>query len=160
MTKHTCPTCGATVPGPGAACRRCLMELAARPPTGEEAAPIASGAPRPGTPPPTTEELAPLFPELELLDLLGAGGMGAVYRARQRRLGRAVALKLLHGELTGDPVFVERFLREAQALAKLAHPGIVAVHDFGERGGRCYLVMEFVDGANLRQLLKQGLLAP
>jgi serine/threonine protein kinase len=59
--------------------------------------------------------------------------MGAVYKARQKCLGREVALKVLHGELSGDPMFVERFLREAQALAKLAHPGIVAVHDYGER---------------------------
>ena len=136
------------------------MALAAdwKPETGGE--PVTTKAPRPGTPPPEPAELAPLFPELEIEGLLGAGGMGAVYKAKQRRLGRAVALKVLHGELSGDALFVERFLREAQALAKLAHPGIVAIHDFGERERRCYLVMEYVDGTNLRALLKQGLLAP
>src|SRR6185503_14670741 len=82
------------------------------------------------------------------------------YKARQKRLGREVALKVLHGELTGDPVFVERFLREAQAMARLAHPGIVTVHDYGEREGRCFLVMEYVDGANLRALLRAGKLEP
>ncbi|MSR61634.1 MAG: serine/threonine protein kinase [Planctomycetes bacterium] len=134
------------------------MELAAswKPEPGEN---VSTQAPRPA-PPPEPGELAPLFPELELESLLGAGGMGAVYKAKQKRLGRAVALKVLHGELSGDPLFVERFLREAQALAKLAHPGIVAIHDFGEREKRCYLVMEYVDGTNLRTLLKQGLLAP
>ncbi len=154
MTKHTCPKCGATLSAPGASCRRCLLELAVAARAQGEPSEVVSGAPRPGTPPPRPGELAPLFPELELEVLLGAGGMGAVYRARQRKLGRVVALKLLHGELSRDPVFVERFLREAQALATLAHPGIVAVHDFGEREGRCFLVMEFIDGANLRALMK------
>ena len=159
MTKHTCEKCGATLPAPGAACQRCLMELAASS-EGEKAEPVATRAPRPGTPPPEPAELAPLFPELGIEALLGAGGMGAVYRAKQKRLGRAVALKVLHGELSGDPVFVERFLREAQAMAKLTHPGIVSVHDYGERAGRCFLVMEYVDGVNLRALLKAGRLAP
>src|SRR5262245_59091176 len=136
------------------------MELAARAEREGKSEPVASGAPRPGTPPPEPAELAPLFPELEIGALLGAGGMGSVYRARQKRLGREVALKVLHGELTGDPVFVERFLREAQAMARLAHPGIVAVHDYGERGGRCFLMMEYVDGANLRALMKAKTLAP
>src|SRR5262245_25725373 len=120
------------------------MELAASGEPAPGAEPVATGAPRPGTPPPPPAELAPLFPELEIETLLCVGGMGAVYRAKQKRLGRAVALKVLHRELSGDPVFVERFLREAQALAKLAHPGIVSVHDYGEREGRCYLVMEHV----------------
>src|SRR4029453_5065589 len=149
MTPATCPKCGATLPPGNAACPRCLFDLALEqaPPDGE---PAPTRAPRGVTPPPDPSELAALFPELELEALLGAGGMGAVYRAKQKRLGRTVALKVLHAELGGDPVFVERFLREAQALAKLAHPGIVAVHDYGERAGRCFLVMEHVDGTNLR----------
>ncbi len=158
MSQPTCDTCGATLPSPGATCRRCLMELAAGRKPAASAEPVVTRAPRPGTPPPAPDELAPLFPELEIDSLLGMGGMGAVYKARQKRLGRDVALKVLHGELSDDALFVERFLREAQALAKLAHPGIVAVHDFGERERRCYLVMEYVDGANLRALLRAGLL--
>jgi tRNA A-37 threonylcarbamoyl transferase component Bud32/ribosomal protein L40E len=156
MTTRTCPKCGATLPESGAPCRRCLLGLALEPKSMAEPESAASGARRAPAPPPTPAELAPLFPELELEAQIGAGGMGAVYRARQRRLGRVVALKVLHGELTSDPVFVERFLREAQAMARLAHPGIVSVHDFGERGGRCFLVMEHVDGANLRVLLREG----
>jgi hypothetical protein len=142
------------------------MRLAASTEAEGKGEPVATGAPRPGTPPPEPAELAPLFPELEIGALLGAGGMGAVYRAKKKRLGRDVALKVLHAELSGDPVwversvFAERFLREAQAMARLAHPGIVAVHDYGEREGRCFLVMELVEGTNLRALLKQGLLAP
>jgi tRNA A-37 threonylcarbamoyl transferase component Bud32 len=96
--------------------------------------------------------LAQRFPQLEIYDLLGQGGMGAVYKARQTKLDRAVALKILPPEAGTDSAFAERFTREARALAKLNHPNIVAVHDFGDAGGLFYLMMEFVDGVNLRQL--------
>jgi tRNA A-37 threonylcarbamoyl transferase component Bud32 len=100
--------------------------------------------------------LAMRFPNLEILELLGKGGMGTVYKARQTKLDRLVALKVLPGEAGRDPSFAERFLREARALARLNHPGIVAVHDFGELGGLLYFVMEFVEGANLRQVIRSG----
>jgi predicted Ser/Thr protein kinase len=86
--------------------------------------------------------------------------MGAVYRARQKKLGRVVALKLLHADLSADPAFVARFLREASALARLAHPGIVAIYEYGEQGARCWLLMEYVDGTNLRALLREKKLEP
>ena len=105
-------------------------------------------------PPPSPAEIATLFPQLEILECLGRGGMGVVYKARQPRLNRFVALKILAREKEQDAQFAERFTREAQALARLNHPNIVTVHDFGEAGGHCYLVMEFVDGLNLRQLLQ------
>ncbi|HXR48891.1 MAG TPA: protein kinase [Candidatus Limnocylindrales bacterium] len=105
-------------------------------------------------PPPSPAEIAALFPQLEILECLGRGGMGVVYKARQPRLNRFVALKILAREKEQDARFAERFTREAQALARLNHPNIVTVHDFGEAGGHCYLVMEFVDGLNLRQLLQ------
>jgi tRNA A-37 threonylcarbamoyl transferase component Bud32/TM2 domain-containing membrane protein YozV len=111
-------------------------------------------------PPLTPAEIAALFPQLEILECLGRGGMGVVYKARQPRLNRIVALKILAQEKDRDGQFVERFTREAQALARLNHPNIVTVHDFGETGGHCYLVMEFVDGLNLRQLLLNGKMAP
>jgi tRNA A-37 threonylcarbamoyl transferase component Bud32 len=111
-------------------------------------------------PPLTPAEIAALFPQLEILECLGRGGMGVVYKARQPRLNRIVALKILAQEKDRDGQFVERFTREAQALARLNHPNIVTVHDFGEAGGHCYLVMEFVDGLNLRQLLLNGKMAP
>jgi tRNA A-37 threonylcarbamoyl transferase component Bud32 len=111
-------------------------------------------------PPLTPAEIAALFPQLEILECLGRGGMGVVYKARQPRLNRIVALKILAQEKDQDGQFVERFTREAQALARLNHPNIVTVHDFGEAGGHCYLVMEYVDGLNLRQLLLNGKMAP
>ena len=86
--------------------------------------------------------------------------MGAVYKARQRRLDRLVALKILPPEVAAAPGFAERFTREAQALARLNHPHIVTVHDFGEAGGLYYFLMEFVDGVNLRQMIAGGKLEP
>ena len=80
--------------------------------------------------------------------------MGVVYKARQPKLNRLVALKILAPEKGADPKFAERFLREAQALARLNHPNIVTVHDFGEADGLYYLLMEYVDGVTLRQLLQ------
>lgn len=143
----TCPRCRTALP-PGvaaSACPRCLLGLASPPPPA-----------RPGPKVPDLAELQPLFPDFELQALLGRGGMGAVYRARQTRLDRLVAIKVLLPELVANPAFAERFAREAKALAKLAHPGIVAVYDFGVAGPYCYLVMEHVDGANLRDVLAQG----
>lgn len=105
-------------------------------------------------------ELAPHFPQLEILECLGRGGMGVVYKARQKSLNRLVALKLLAPERAGDPQFAARFETEAHALAALNHPHIVGVHDFGQAGGFYYLLMEFVDGMNLRQLLQTKRLTP
>jgi serine/threonine protein kinase len=130
-------------------------------------APGAEAGPR-GTqvvpPPPESapplEEIARQFPQLEVLECLGRGGMGVVYKARQPRLNRFVALKILAREKEKDPRFAERFTREAQALARLNHPNIVTVYDFGETNGLYYLLMEFVDGMSLRQLLQSRKLAP
>jgi uncharacterized protein (TIGR03067 family) len=117
--------------------------------------------------PPTPAELAPLFPDLEILELLGRGGMGVVYKARQKRLDRLVALKILAPRIGQDPAFAERFLREARAMAMLNHPHIVAVYDFGQAAAResaaqpvYYFLMEFVDGLSLRRLLDAGKLSP
>jgi predicted Ser/Thr protein kinase len=110
--------------------------------------------------PPPPEEIAPRFPQLEILGLLGQGGMGAVYKARQIGLDRLVALKILPPEVNQDEAFAERFTREARALAKLNHPNIVSVYDFGQVDGMYYLVMEYVDGVNLRQSLQAGELKP
>jgi predicted Ser/Thr protein kinase len=110
--------------------------------------------------PPRLSAIAQLFPQLEVLELLGRGGMGAVYLARHPALNRLIALKILPPESTQRTGFVERFTREAQALAKLNHPNIVAVHDFGEAGGMPYFLMEFVEGITLRQLVQQRRLEP
>ncbi|RYD41307.1 MAG: serine/threonine protein kinase, partial [Verrucomicrobiaceae bacterium] len=109
---------------------------------------------------PSVEELAEFFSQLEMVSLIGRGGMGVVYRARQKSLHRQVALKLLAPERAGDPMFARRFEREARSLAALNHPHIVGVHDFGEAGGYFYLLMEYVDGVNLRQLIQSRRLTP
>jgi predicted Ser/Thr protein kinase len=121
-----------------------------------------AGAPPGSVPfePPAIEELAALFPQLEILECLGRGGMGAVYKARQPRLERFVALKILAPEKQKDPQFAERFEREARVLGRLSHPNIVAVYDFGEVRGRFYLLMEYVDGLTLRQVMQAGKIAP
>jgi predicted Ser/Thr protein kinase len=111
-------------------------------------------------PPVSAAEMAKLFPHLEILECLGRGGMGAVYKARQPLLKRLVALKVLAPEKEKAPQFAERFMREAQALARLNHPGIVTVYDFGEVQGFYYLLMEFVAGMSLRQLLRNRKLMP
>src|SRR3954467_9495493 len=151
-----CPRCGAqfSPDAPQGLCPRCLgaMQLAGDTLAEEE---------RIAAPPPLTpEELAPHFPQLEILACLGRGGMGVVYKARQKTLNRFVALKLLAPERVDDAKFAERFTREAQALAALNHPNIVTIHDFGQAGGFYFLLMEFVDGVNLRQLLRTRKFTP
>ncbi|PWU13708.1 MAG: hypothetical protein C5B50_18770 [Verrucomicrobia bacterium] len=130
--------------------------------------------------PPSIEEIARLFPNLQILELIGRGGMGAVYKARQPALDRLVALKILPPAAASDPGFAERFSREARSLARLNHPNVVVVHDFGQVRGTPlpaasqpsptpalphspspslqslsslhFLIMEFVDGGNLRHI--------
>jgi serine/threonine protein kinase len=109
---------------------------------------------------PSKEDLVGRFPQLEILGFIGQGGMGAVYKARQKQLDRIVALKILPPGIGGDSAFAERFSREAKALAKLDHPGIVTIHDFGQTDGLFFFVMEFVDGVNLRQLIQTGRVSP
>ena len=153
----TCPKCGLPLPvdAPKGLCPRCLaaMNLAGETAlTGADA--VAAQTPL------TPAELAPHFPQLEILECLGRGGMGVVYKARQKSLNRFVALKLLAPERAKDPSFAERFAKEAQALAALNHPHIVGVYDFGQAGGFYFLLMEFVDGVNLRQAMKAGRFTP
>ena len=92
----------------------------------------------------------------EILSLVGAGGMGEVYRAHDTRLHRDVALKLLPPAMAGDTAAFERFEREAQAVAALSHPNILAVHDFGQAGAHRYVVFELLHGASLRERLAAG----
>jgi serine/threonine protein kinase len=96
----------------------------------------------------------------EVLDLAGGGGMGEVYRARDTRLGRVVALKMITDAIGDDPQVRHRFEREARAIGALNHPNICAVHDVGTHDGRDFLVMEYVDGQTLTQRLHKGPLKP
>jgi len=157
-----CPACGQPLAPhtPQGLCPACLMKAGF--PTGPVTAPASTTSARaPRFVPPTPAELAPLFPQLEILELIGQGGMGAVYKARQPALDRFVALKILPTQTAAtDPGFAGRFAREARALARLNHPGIVAVFDFGQVVNFHYFIMEYVDGASLRQIERAGKLAP
>jgi serine/threonine protein kinase len=109
------------------------MNLATHTDPGFEAGPPGTG--RGKEPTLSPETIAKHFPQYEILECLGCGGMGVVYKARQKSLDRLVALKILAPEREKDPQFAERFAREAKTLAQLNHPNIVTVHDFGEAGG-------------------------
>jgi predicted Ser/Thr protein kinase len=150
-----CPQCGAPLPSGVLAglCPACLFKQGAAAETAvePEIAPFQ---------PPSLEEVARMFPQLEILALLGKGGMGVVYKARQPALDRLVALKILPPQTAIGSGFIERFNREARALAKLTHPNIVAVHEFGQVNGLPFFIMEFVDGLNLRELERAGQLSP
>ncbi len=154
-----CPQCGKPLASelPGSACPQCLMALAMNGGTNAATAAAYPGALDQGHVPPI-ETLVSEFPNLEIQHLIGHGGMGAVYQARQINLDRVVALKILSPRLSCDPAFAERFLREARTLAKLAHPNIVTIFDFGRAGSYYYLTMEFVDGVNLRDTISAKLL--
>ena len=166
-----CSECGRSLPAdaPQGLCPQCLIKLGL--PTGAEVQDAASpdkpndiptsGVPSAGFVPPEPGALAEQFPQLEILELLGQGGMGAVYKARQRQLDRVVALKILPPQVGRTEAFAERFTREARSLAKLSHPGIVMVYDFGHtQAGLYYFVMEFVDGTDLRHVIRSGQLSP
>jgi tRNA A-37 threonylcarbamoyl transferase component Bud32 len=136
----TCPRCNgpadeATLREFGGVCPKCLLQF-------------------------SEEQDAPAFPNLEIIEMIGQGGMGVVYKARQRNLDRLVALKVLSPHLSDDPEFVERFTREAKALAQLSHPNIVGIYDSGIHDHVPYLVMEYIDGTQLRNAMGGGKLTP
>lgn len=153
VESNRCPKCGAPIPSeaPQGLCPKCLLQ--------ELAMPTDAGKPARAEAP-TREEVATAFPHLEIVELIGQGGMGVVYKARQPKLDRVVALKILPQSLAADPTFTERFIREGRVLAKLNHPNIVTIHDFGESNGFFYLLMEYVSGVNLRQAMKAGRFTP
>ncbi|PYK62562.1 MAG: hypothetical protein DME21_05905 [Verrucomicrobia bacterium] len=160
-TARFCNGCLKPIPmdAPQGLCPECLVkggfDTEGHPPTAAPATP-----PEARFMPPTPGELANAFPQLEILELLGQGGMGVVYKARQPQLDRLVALKILPPAAGRDPSFAERFTREARALARLNHPNIVSVYDFGQAREFYYFIMEFVDGVNLRQLEQSRRIAP
>lgn len=184
---NCCPKCQTPLPAdaPQGLCPKCLLAAVATP--------TDAGQPAGRPAPPAIGEIAAAFPQLEIIEFIGQGGMGFVFKARQPKLDRLVALKILPQSLAADPTFAERFNREARLLARLNHPGIVTVHDFGVVGqtphlpgeasespenstistqtepnqtGKMpvplfyYLLMEFVDGVNLRQAMQAGRFTP
>ena len=148
---NTCPKCHTPIPAdaPEGLCPACILSGVANGTDAEQ---------KPGArhSVPTLESVAAAFPHLTIIELIGFGGMGVVYKARQPHLDRTVALKILPKTLAKDPTFVERFQREARFLARLNHPNIVSVYDFGESAGFCFLIMEYVDGVNLRTAMQTG----
>ena len=150
-----CPRCSSPIPAdaPLGLCPTCVL-------SGAALASDAGTRSRPALEIPPIETIRAAFPQLEILELVGSGGMGVVYHARQPQLDRHVALKILPLALGVDPAFAERFNREARFLARLSHPNIVAVHDFGQANGFCFLLMEYVDGVNLREAMRTGRFSP
>ena len=171
---ETCPKCGASLAqnAPAGICPRCLIQAGLGGQATADHHPMADASftpddrsaatipPPAKLPTPYLERLALQFPQLEVLEHLGQGGMGVVYKARQRHLNRLVAVKILPPSIGDEPAFAERFMREAQALAQLNHPNIVQVYDFGRTDEFFYFIMEFVDGVNLRALIRDGKLDP
>jgi len=159
---NTCPSCGREIPAhaPGGLCPGCVLAGVAEETDGSRQSTRTSA--RLAMETPSLEDIRAAFTQFEILELIGSGGMGAVFKVRQPKLDRSVALKVLPKSLAEDARFSERFVREARALAKLSHPNIVAIHDFGESeiGGFHYLLMEFVDGANLREAMLAGRFTP
>ena len=152
--KH-CPKCKSAIfaDAPGGLCPHCLLQFVA----------ISTGGadfPLEDRSPPDLEIIRAAFPQLEILELIGQGGMGAVYKARQPKLDRIVALKILPMRLARESTFAERFEREGRLLARLNHPNIVGVYDFGQSSGLYYLIMEYVDGVNLRQAFASARFTP
>ena len=158
-TPSVCPQCRSAVPqdAPNGLCPKCLVlagfktegqgDCANEPTIELDESELAGFH--------SLQHLESIFPQLEFIELLGRGGMGVVYKARQRELDRIVAVKILSPEVRGKPAFTERFSREARAMAKLSHPNIVTIHEFGQQDSLYYLLMEYVDGANLRQAMQR-----
>ncbi|MDE0892837.1 MAG: serine/threonine-protein kinase, partial [Planctomycetota bacterium] len=146
-----------------------VIETAPNQPSTKEPAPTKSRTPETSSPSALSAENSPNppakssrnsildIPGYSIQETLGKGGMGAVFRARQDRLNRDIALKVLSPRLAADAEFVSRFHREAQAVAALNHPNIVAVYDVGEASGTHYIALEYMDANSLEELLaKEG----
>ncbi len=138
-----CPQCASPL-RPDGNCSACLLRLASTVQRNDTVDLQAEVPP----------SLRDHFPQLDILRVVGRGGMGVIYQARQKSLDRDVAIKVIDRTISSDTAFVDRFDREAKALARLSHPNIVAVHDYGRTpDGLAYLLMEYVHGLNLREAL-------
>ncbi len=154
----TCTRCKKPLPADamGGVCPACLLGLA-RPERLDPALQATRDQREPDPSKyPTPAELGRWLPQYRIDELIGQGGMGAVYRGHQPSLDRPVAIKVMSPRFADDPSFAERFSREARTMARLNHQNIINVHDYGQAGPVCYLVMEFVEGVNLRRAMQNG----
>lgn len=168
---YHCPECGCNLPSvtQEGLCPKCLMKAVLDEPMNSPAYANTQQS-HPVYVAPTLAMLVQCFPMIEMIEVLGHGGMGAVYKVRQKRLDRLAALKIVRPDVASDPAFTARFDREARTLARLNHPNIVGVYDFGDvpaptvSGSSSeklyYFLMEYVDGVNLRQLIESRQVSP
>jgi len=150
-TTHTCRSCGATLADEGnddSYCPACFLRQGLL-------SSIGTQPPQPAVPAPP-----PVFGSYELIEEIGRGGMGVVYKARQRSLKRTVAIKLLVSGAYSSESLLRRFQIEAESAASLQHPGIVAIYEFGENDNQPFYAMEYVEGRNLSEVSGGRPLAP
>lgn len=151
-----CPECGRPLPVDGAeeVCPACSLESLLKFVTADSRAESPPAVAQ--LPAMLTSRLTPRFGDYELLEELARGGMGVVYKARQISLNRTVALKMIQAGLLASPAEIKRFHTEAEAIAQLHHPNIVAVYEIGKHEGQHYFSMEYVAGRTLAEIVRDG----
>ena len=147
---QTCSECGSPIPenAPAGHCPKCLLALA-------ETAVVAEAAEQRHSSPGLGNSPGSWFGSYELIEQIGEGGMGVVYKARQRTLNRIVALKMMRSGSLASESEVKRFRSEAQAVARLQHPNVVAIHEVGEQDGQFFFSMDYIEGKNLAEVVRR-----